>query len=158
MPRPCRAAIVPALCLALGLALTGCKNELEPPPGDVASGLALQTLDGTPFDPATLRGKPVIVMFWRTGCPYCMNEMPVVAKVARDKGAAAIAVMVSGNKEKAKQIAKTFDGTILVDDGSLKARYEIKAVPYTLILRGDGTASHAFKGEQGESTLASALD
>jgi hypothetical protein len=47
---------------------------------------------------------------------------------------------------------------VLVDDGTMRARYEIKAVPYTLILRGDGTASHAFKGEQGESTLAGALD
>lgn len=151
---------MPRLCLAviLLLGLVACKNELEPPPGDVASGLTLQTVDGTDFDPATLRGKPAIVMFWRPGCQYCMNEMPTVAKVARAKGAAAIAVMVSGNKEKAKEIAKTFDGTVLLDDGSLRARYEIKAVPYTLILRGDGTASHAFRGEQGESRLASALD
>ena len=150
---------MPRLCLAVILlvALVACKNELEPPPGDVAAALTLETLDGEPFDPGTLRGKPAIVMFWRPGCPYCLNEMPTVAKVARDKGAAAIAVMVSGNREKAKEIAKTFDGTILVDDGSLRSRYDIKAVPYTLILRGDGTASHAFRGEQGESRLAGAL-
>jgi thiol-disulfide isomerase/thioredoxin len=151
---------MPRLCLAVILlvALVGCKNELEPPPGDVAAGLTLDTIDGEPFDPSTLRGKPAIVMFWRPGCQYCMNELPIVAKVARDKGAAAIAVMVTGNQEKAKEIAKGFDGIVLVDDGTLRARYEIKAVPYTLVLRGDGTASHAFKGEQGESTLASALD
>ena len=152
MPRLCLAVIILVALLA------GCKNELEPPPGDVAAGLTLPTIDGEPFDPSTLRGKPAIVMFWRPGCQYCMHEMPVVAKVARDKGAAAIAVMVTGNMEKAKEIAKDFDGTVLVDDGTLRARYEIKAVPYTLVLRGDGTASHAFKGEQGESTLAGALD
>src|SRR5688500_16086979 len=151
MPRLCRGVIIL-------VAFVGCRTDLTPPPGAVAAGLTLETIDGEPFDPATLRGKPAIVMFWRPGCQYCMNEMPVVAKVARDKGAVAIAVMVSGNQEKAKEIAKTFDGTVLVDDGTLRARYEIKAVPYTLVLRGDGTASHAFKGEQGESTLAGALD
>jgi thiol-disulfide isomerase/thioredoxin len=151
MPRPCLAAI------AL-VALLGCKPDLEPPAGDVAAALALDTLDGTPFDPASLRGKPAIVMFWRPGCQYCLREMPVVAKVARAKGASAIAVMVSGNAERAKTLARSFDGTILVDDGTLRERYAIKKVPYTLVLRRDGTASHAFLGEQTESTLADALD
>jgi thiol-disulfide isomerase/thioredoxin len=152
MPRLCLVAIVSLLVLA------ACKSELTPPPGDVAGALTVETIDGAPFDPDTLRGKPVIVLFWRVGCSYCMNEMPVVAELAREKGAAAVAVLVAGSREKAAEIAKDFDGIMLVDDGSLRTRYEIKKVPYTLVLRGDGTARHAFLGEQSRSTLASALD
>ena len=43
----------------------------------------------------------------------------------------------------AEAIAKDFDGTVLVDDGAMRARYEINKVPYTLVLRGDGTAARA---------------
>jgi thiol-disulfide isomerase/thioredoxin len=151
MPRLCLLAIVSFLVLA------GCKSELDPPPGDVASALTVPTIDGAAFDPATLKGKPVVVLFWRVGCSYCMHEMPVVAEVARDKGAAAVAVLVAGSHDKAAEIAKDFDGTMLVDDGTLRVRYDIKKVPYTLVLRGDGTAAHAFLGEQSASTIASAL-
>jgi thiol-disulfide isomerase/thioredoxin len=153
MPRLCLIAIV-----IVTAALAGCKSELAPPAGDIAASLTLSTLDGAPFDPATLRGKPTVLLFWRVGCSYCMREMPIVAQVARDKGAAAVAVMVAGNKDKAKDIAKGFDGTVLVDEGALRERFGIKKVPYTLVLRGDGTAARAFLGEQSASTIASALD
>jgi thiol-disulfide isomerase/thioredoxin len=146
--------------LALSLALTACKKsapELEPPAGDIASSLSLPTADGETFDPAAIRGKPVILMFWRPNCPYCMNEMPIVAKVARDKDAAAVAVMVSGSKERGKAIGEEHGVTVLIDDGQLRERYGVTKVPYTLVLRGDGTAARAFLGEQKESTLASAV-
>src|SRR5262245_39602995 len=150
-----------ALALALTLGLAACKKtqELTPPEGDIASSLSIPTADGETFDPATVRGKPVILLFWRPSCPYCMNELPRVAKVARDKGCAAVAVMVSGNKERGKAIGEEHDLTVLVDDsGELRKKYDVSKVPYTLILRGDGTAARAFLGEQSEGTLASAVE
>ena len=152
---------MPRLCLlTIALALVvGCRqDDVDPPRGNVAEALALQTFDGQTFDPATLRGKPVVLLFWRVGCSYCMHELPVVAQVARDKGAAAVAVMVAGSKDKGQQIAAGFDGTMLIDDGSLRVRYDIRKVPYTVILRGDGTAARAYLGEQSASTIAGALD
>lgn len=153
MPRRRLAAI------ALVLLLAGCKKELPPPSGDVAAALAIPTLDGAPFDPATLRGKPAIVMFWRVGCTYCMNEFPIVEQVARAEGAAAIAVLVAGSRDAAREIQQTWAGTILLDEGGeLRRRYDVKKVPYTLVLRPDGTAARAFLGEQSASTLADAVD
>lgn len=144
--------------MLVGALLGACKAELTPPAGDIAASLALPDLDGAPFDPAALRGKPAVVLFWRPGCPYCLNEMPVVSKLAKEAGATAVAVMVSGNKGQAAKIAKTFDGPFLVDTGALREQYAIKSVPYTLILRSDGTAARAFKGEQTEATLRSAIN
>ncbi len=117
----------------------------------------MPTLDDAPFDLATIADKPVILMFWRTGCQYCMNEMPNVAKAAASHGAVAIAVMIAGSKASAKRLAKDFDGVILIDDGTLRKQYDIRKVPYTLILRRDGTAATAFLGEQSEATLARAV-
>jgi len=146
------------LCLLATLALVACRPAVTPPSGNVADRLALTTLDGQSFNPDSLKGKPAVVLFWRVGCSYCMHELPVVAQVAKDKGAAAVAVMVAGAKDKAAEVTKDFDGTVLVDDGSLRDRYQITKVPYTLILRGDGTASKAFLGEQSAGTIGGALD
>jgi thiol-disulfide isomerase/thioredoxin len=145
------------VCLAL-LAVPACSSGLAPPSGDVAAGLALQTLDGAAFDPQQLRGRPAVVMFWRTGCPYCHQELPVIEQVAAERGAAAVAVLVAGNQRTAADLAGKHPGvTFLVDDGSLRERYAIRSVPYTLVLRPDGTARRAFRGAQGAGTLASAL-
>lgn len=149
---------MPRVCLVVLLALTSCRtSEVDPPQGDVASSLALPTLDGAAFDPTTLRGRPAIVLFWRIGCSYCMNELPVVSDVARQHGVAAIAVLVAGDPKRAPDAAKAFDGPVLVDDGSLRSRYNITAVPYTIVLRGDGTAARAYLGEQSASAIADAL-
>jgi len=35
-----------------------------------------QTIEGKPFDLASLRGKVVLVMFWSTECAVCRDKMP----------------------------------------------------------------------------------
>jgi len=40
---------------------------------------------------------------------------------------------------------------------TLRQSLDIKAVPYTLVLRADGTAAHAFVGRQSYDTLAGAI-
>ena len=35
-----------------------------------------KTLDGKPFNLATLKGKVVLVMYWSTGCAVCRDKMP----------------------------------------------------------------------------------
>lgn len=148
---------MPLLCLLAILLVAGCKEQVTPPSGDVAGSLSLPTHAGESFDPARLRGKPAVVMFWRTGCSYCMNELPIVAEVAREKDASAVAVFVAGNRDAAARIAETWDGTVLFDDGTLRKKFDIRKVPYTLVLRPDGTAARAFLGEQSKETLASAI-
>jgi hypothetical protein len=50
-----------------------------------------------------------------------------------------------------------WDGLALVDDGRLRADLKIRAVPWTLTLRGDGTAREAFVGKRDYATLHAAL-
>ena len=66
--------------------------------------------------------------------------------------------MVVGRPAQGKQFLTglAFEGPVLVDDGSLRARFAIKSVPYTLIVRPDGTAARAFLGTQSHDTLAAA--
>lgn len=49
-----------------------------------APPLAGQTLDGRALTLEQLRGKPVLVTFWATSCPSCIEEMPHLVDLYRD--------------------------------------------------------------------------
>lgn len=167
MPRPAttvrvvRSVLPPAALLAL---VAACGHAPAAPAGDVAAALTLGTLDGTgSFDPATLHGKAALVVFWRPGCPYCANELPEALKVARAAGAEPIAVMIrpqaAGARERgAKELARLrWDATALADTADLLGTWKIDGVPWTLVIKPDGTASRVFVGEATAADLADAL-
>jgi thiol-disulfide isomerase/thioredoxin len=41
-------------------------------------GAQLDTPSGTPLALASLRGKPLLVNFWATWCPPCIEELPLI--------------------------------------------------------------------------------
>jgi thiol-disulfide isomerase/thioredoxin len=148
------------LLLALALAITGCKRNTEPvPEGDIAATLALPSLGSHTFDPASLKGKPSLVMFVTPTCPHCIATIPRGAAAAEKQGANVVAVFVAGNKANAEGVIShaKFPGTALIDDGTLRRKYNIRGVPWSLVLGADGRAREAFRGEQQESTFSDAL-
>jgi thiol-disulfide isomerase/thioredoxin len=157
MPSPSRSTQL----LVIAVALVGACRRAEPvPSGDVAATLFAPTVEGAAFDPASLHGKPSIVMFVSPTCPHCLEEIPVAQKVARHGGANVVAVFIAGKAENAKGVIThtKFEGTALIDDGTLRRKYGVRAVPYTLVLGADGHAREALRGAQGESRLQDALD
>jgi len=145
------------VCLGVVGGLGGCHRRAAVPDGDVAATLSAKSLGQHAFDPASLKGKPSIVMFVSPVCPHCLKEMPIAAKVAHEADANVLAIFVVGKPQNATDIAQHFAGTSLWDDGTLKAKYAIKAVPYTLVLGPDGHAVSAYEGAQDESTLRDAI-
>jgi thiol-disulfide isomerase/thioredoxin len=144
---------------AISLAL-GCKQSMPVPEGDIAAALTVPSADDArPFDPASLRGKPTLVLFASPTCPYCAEELPLAVAAASATDANIVTVFIAGAKKNAASVTKSlnYDGPTLVDDGTLSKRFAIKSVPYTLILDANGVATAAFRGLQPESTLRDAL-
>lgn len=142
------------------LALPACKRSAPVPDGDIVATLTVPSADDArPFDPASLRGKPSLVVFASPTCGYCAKEVPAAQRIAADQDANVVVVYISGGKQHATSVAKSlgYTGPVLVDDGTLKKRYEIRGVPYTLVLGADGHARDAFRGLQDDDTLADAL-
>lgn len=145
--------------LALAISLAGCKKHEPGPEGDILETLRAPTVAGAAFDPHTLRGKPSLVLFVSPTCPHCVEELPAAQKAARAADANLVAVFIVGKAENAKGVLEhtKFEGTALIDDGTLRRRYGVRSVPYTLVLGADGRAREQFHGGQGEATLSDAI-
>ena len=155
-----RLSDAPLLLIALAIALaSACKKHEPPPEGDIVETLRAKTMTGADFDPHTLRGKPSLVLFVSPTCPHCVEELPAAQKAAKANDANVVAVFIAGKAENAKGVLEhtKFEGVALIDDGSLRRRYGVRAVPYTLVLGADGHAREQFRGGQGESTLSDAI-
>ncbi len=63
--------------------------------GDAAPELKSTTLDGKPFDLASLRGKWVLLDFWGTWCSFCIAEEPTYRDAFEGWGADGRLTMVS---------------------------------------------------------------
>lgn len=161
MPSPRHRACVALaiLCLAAA-AVGGCKRRLAVPEGDVAASLDLPTIDDTTFDPGVLRGKPTLVVFASPTCPHCNATLPVAERAATAENANLVAVYLVGNAQHARGVTShaQFDAPVLLDPGGvLRKRYDIRAVPYLLVLDAKGHATTALRGEQTETALRDAL-
>jgi hypothetical protein len=148
-----------ALAIATVITLSACKRSEPVPDGDIAASLTLPSVGAYTWDPATLKGKPCLVMFVSPTCSHCLATIPRGMAAAKAEGANIVAVFVAGGKQNAEGVVShtKFDGTALVDDGTLRKKYNIRAVPYSLVLGADGKARDAFRGEQDESTFRDAL-
>lgn len=150
---------VVTLLVSFVLAFTACKRGEPVPDGDIASALTLPSLGERTWDPASLKGKPTLVLFVTPTCSHCLTTIPRAIAAAKSEGANIVAVFVAGGKQNAEGIISDtkFPGTALIDDGTLRTKYKIKGVPYSLVLGADGRAKEAFKGAQDESTFREAL-
>ena len=148
---------MPRMVLAVIL-VAGCHRGPKPPDGDIAATLTVAPI-GAPFDPASLRGKPSLVLFVTPTCPHCLATLPRAAIAAKAKDANLVAVFVAGGADRARTVVGNlhFPGTVLVDDGTLTRRYHVDYVPYSLVLGADGHAKAALEGEQDEPELEAAL-
>jgi peroxiredoxin len=62
--------------LALSVALWAAPLPAQTPASAAAPALKGKTLEGRPFQLASLKGKVVLLMFWSTGCAVCRDKMP----------------------------------------------------------------------------------
>ena len=150
---------MPLRVLFLVFALLACKRSEPVPEGDIAATLTAPSIGEMKFDPQSIKGKPCLVMFVTPTCPHCLATIPRGIDAAKATGANIVAVFVAGTKENAEGVVShtKFPGAALVDDGTLRRKYNIRGVPYSLVLGPDGKAREAFRGEQEESTLKNAL-
>jgi peroxiredoxin len=118
------------------------RNRRPPSPqaGFAAPNFTLQTQDDETVSLTDLRGQVVLVNFWATWCPPCRAEMPAIQHVYeqhKDQGFTVLAVDVQEGDAQVTAFADEQGLTfpILIDrDGSVAARYQVRAMPSTFFV------------------------
>ncbi|MEO8273571.1 MAG: TlpA disulfide reductase family protein [Chloroflexota bacterium] len=128
--------------------LTGANPSDSVPPaisrGQPAPAVVGVTLDGTPFDLAALRGRPVLVNFWGPSCVPCRDEFPLFKdKLAAHagEGLSIVGVLMYDAAAPARDFMTQYGATWpTVDDptGAIRDAYRVAARPQTYFIDRDG--------------------
>jgi peroxiredoxin len=123
-------------------------DPLSPKLQGIAPDFELADVAGKRWSLGGLRGKPVLVSFWATWCPPCVEEMPSLQDLARRLGdrATVLAVSVDENWD---AIRKFFPSgtplTVLLDPSrDAPARYGTSQFPESFLIDARGHVRHAF--------------
>jgi thiol-disulfide isomerase/thioredoxin len=130
-------SVVAALALSLANApIAGADDRLQ---------FTGTTISGAPFNGATLAGKPVVMFFWASWCPFSNAGAPAVSQVAASNPKVTF-VGIAGRSDAGSMhdfVTKyNMNFTNLNDaDGSLWARFNVPWQPAYLFYRSDGSYS-----------------
>jgi thiol-disulfide isomerase/thioredoxin len=136
-----------AMLGVLALALSAPAAAVEQ--GDVAPPWKARNFAGQLVEfPAVAAGKPAVVVFWATWCPYCRAFMPYLKGIQNDYAAHGVKIIAINAKEDIDGDPHAYMGNlgftpIAIEDGDAIARaYGIQYIPGLLIVDGKGTVAY----------------
>jgi len=119
---------------------------LRPPRGEARAGGAVVGGDGKARDLSAFRGTGLVLNFWATWCPPCVEEMPALDRLEQQLAGSAVRVVaVSEDVEGAAVVEPFFQrngirhlGVYLDPGGRLAAGLGLGGLPTTVLVSADG--------------------
>jgi len=125
--------------------------------GAPAPAIAGTTLDGTTFDVASLRGRPVIVNFWGPSCVPCRDEFPLfkqeLAAHAAD-GLAIVGILTYDGPDDARAFIAQYGATwptVQDPNGAIRTTYRVVGRPQSYFIDRGGVLREISVGQVTES-------
>jgi cytochrome c biogenesis protein CcmG/thiol:disulfide interchange protein DsbE len=136
--------------LTLALMLWGCKASQPAQIGTQAPDFTVNDGEKS-VTLSQFRGKPVVLNFWATWCPPCVQEIPSMVQLQKQLGDKVVILAVSTDVDAdayKKFTAKNTQGLLTVRDGDNRANalYGTFAFPETYIIDRDGIIRRKFIG------------
>ena len=108
----------------------------------------LPDLAGKKVSLRSLRGRPVLISFFATWCPPCVEEAPSLEELARRLGAKATVAVVSVDEDLdalKKFYAKGSQATVVRDESrKIPATFGTSKFPESFLIDGAGKVRYAF--------------
>lgn len=148
--------------------LAGCQSEEKSGKGlqlgDQAPDFAAKTLADKVVVLSSLRGRPVILRFFETGCRFCRADTPAFKRFYTQNKAAGLQVFYIGSFYESRQDLLKFieelDLTfpVAMDEGAkLADLYGIRAYPQTIFIGPEGQLLAALLGGVSEAEMQEIL-
>jgi thiol-disulfide isomerase/thioredoxin len=111
---------------------------------------------------ADLRGRPAVINFWASWCPFCVAEMPAFERVHQRLGqqVAFLGIDQRDRREPALALAKRTGVSYRLASDPAGRSFDAfggLGMPTTVLLRGDGTVAEIVTGQLDEQALARTL-
>lgn len=109
--------------------------------GDTAPEFSVRTDQGQQITPASFGGKVLVLNFWATWCPPCVQEIPSLSQFQQrfqDSGVVVVAVSVDKNEKKYKNFINRFRvafQTTRDPAADISAKYGTFQYPETYIIK-----------------------
>ena len=112
--------------------------------GDAAPDWSLHSLTGVDVAfPEAANGKPSIILFWATWCPYCKALMPYLEEIRRNNEQHDVQVFAINIKEDGDPAAfanqNDFEFVYLLDGEAVAERYAVRFTPGLFVVDKNGT-------------------
>lgn len=144
--------VIAALLVALGWIVVWSMQDHIVTPGDTAPNFTITTSAGDQISPRNFGGKVLVLNFWASWCPPCVEEEPSLNEFARtlkSSGVVVLGVSVDRNQQGYENFVKRFDISYLVardPDENLSYRYGTYKLPESYIIDRNGKVVRKFAG------------
>jgi len=143
-----------ALATLLAVAFLACPALL--PAAEPAPGFSLSKLDGGSVCLSSLKGKVVVLNFFRTFCPYCVKEVPELNDISQRLGSqVAVVGMGLDGADLLKRFVAGYNvryPVVVVSPEVLRAYSDVsgtgglRGVPVTVVVGPNGQVGKVFLG------------
>lgn len=115
-------------------------------PGQLAPswvGEDLMTGEQVAF-PDVLEGKPAVLIFWATWCPYCKAFMPYAQQLEADYAKHGVKIITFNAKERGRGDAQAYVASLgypllaIAEADAIAEAYDIQFIPGLLVVDGSG--------------------
>jgi peroxiredoxin len=143
--------------LAAGVAFAS--SALATKVGDHVALPEIRLLDGTTISEGHYRGKPLIVGYWASWCPFCARQNPYVEKLwslAKEQGLEVLTISIDSKETNAIDYMRTHQYTFpaAMETPALREVFgKRKVVPHVFVIRADGRIAESIPGEMFEEDV-----
>jgi peroxiredoxin len=137
--------------ISLLTCVIGCTIPEGSQVGDNAPDFTLSTLDGGQVTLSELKGKPVMLIFWTTGCGACIYQMPFLEAAYDEMGDEVefINIDIMENSYTVQSLINYYDFSLPValdSDGTVSEAYNVIYTPTNVVIDREGVIQYIRKG------------
>ena len=120
--------------------------------GAAAADFTLKDMSGKDVSLSSFKGKPVLLNFWATWCPWCRKErahLNTIYNDYKDKGLIVISVSTDRSLKKVKNYLKKIPADFIVlsdSNGNVSSSFGVQGLPTSFLINSDGVIENKFVG------------